>query len=228
MLKGCDISHWNGEYFIENLFTINNENRDFVMIKATEGKSYIDPQFKSNANQASAYKMCMGFYHYARPENNDPTSEANFFTKVIEPYIGKAIFALDWEGNSLKYDSDWILDWMNTVFTLTGVRPLLYTSKAYIKNYPEVASSNYGLWLARWAKQTGSVQPWNTWAIWQYTNQPFDLDYFNGTKEQWMKYCQAYSPESENNLEISLTATIGGKLWHGKTTLSLVTDSEEN
>ena len=40
-----------------------------------------------------------------------------------------------------------------------------------------------------------------TYAIWQYTSTPFDLDYFNGTEEQFRKYCKKVSGKVDSVVE---------------------------
>ena len=56
-----------------------------------------------------------------------------------------------------------------------------------------IYNANYGLWVAHWnkiiKKPFTGVYPFH--AIWQYTNKPIDLDYFNGNVKQWNAYCRS-------------------------------------
>lgn len=55
------------------------------------------------------------------------------------------------------------------------------------------ASGDYGLWVAAWReleRGVGNVAPWKTWAFWQFTNEPFDIDVFNGTRNQLEQYAK--------------------------------------
>ncbi len=186
MLLGCDISHY-------NLVNKMDYGRyDFYIIKATEGKSFIDKKWKTHLSHVLMKKKLYGFYHYARPEYNTPEVEAEHFVKQVGKYAGNCIYTLDWEDNALRFPVQWALDWLNKVYELTGVKPLIYCQASYCKKLTPIFKANYGLWVAQWNKtikkpNTG-VYPF--YAIWQYTNEPIDLDKFNGNIEQWYAYCR--------------------------------------
>lgn len=183
MLHGCDVSHWNGEDF-----DISCE--DFVIAKATEGRSYIDSLFYHNIETALILKKCIGAYHYARPENNNPKVEAEHFASVVKQYVGKCLFALDWEGVALSYPIDWAVEWLKEVEVITGVKPLLYCSASYVPKCKKVAENGNGIWVAKWSETAPIVKPtFSVMAIWQYTNRPYDKNKFLGDKTAWKKYC---------------------------------------
>ena len=186
MLLGCDISHHNA------VNKMDYKRYDFYIIKATEGKSYVDKLWKIHLAHAQLYGKLYGFYHYARPELNTPFEEAENFVKQVGKYAGDCIYVLDWEDVALQYPVQWALAWLDRVYELTGVRPLIYCPAWYTKKLTPIYKANYGLWVAHWNKtikkpKTG-VYPFH--AIWQYTNDPLDLDYFNGGVKQWKAYCR--------------------------------------
>lgn len=193
MIKGVDISKWQG---IDGVHYAMSRVPDmqFIMIKATEGRTYTDPQFKNNAHAARAGGFIMGAYHYARPDvGNSPEEEAANFVSVVKPYIGEIVMALDYEGEAIKYGETWALQWLETVYKLTGVRPMIYLSGSQVKNFKNVAAKNFGLWIAAWmseAKMKTYMSGWYFWAMWQYSNSggKLDLDWFNGNREQLIKY----------------------------------------
>ena len=183
MLHGCDISHWQGKDF-------NISCEDFVIAKATEGKTYIDNCFLHNMEKALMLNKCIGAYHYARPENNNAKEEAKHFVEVVKPYIGKCLFALDWEGESLNYPIDWAVEWLKEVERLTGVKPLIYCSASYVPNCSKVADNGNGIWVAKWSETVPKVKPtFSVIALWQYTSNPYDNDKFFGDSATWQKYC---------------------------------------
>lgn len=184
MLKGADISKWQG-------YDFNIDPHDFIIMKATEGMTYTDPTFSHNVDRCIVADKLIGAYHYARPENNTPVEEAYNFLRVVKPYIGNILLALDWEGEALNHDIAWALEWMNIVYSETGVRPVLYCSESQIKKFGVIASQNYGLWVAKWSDDEPKVEPWKFWALWQYTSKPYDKDYFAGTREQFLAYCKS-------------------------------------
>ena len=194
MLKGIDVSHHN------NLDTIlpRIEKPDFCIIKASEGKTYNDPKFKHNIQLCEERNIPIGFYHYARPENNPATLEAKHFLDRIAPYIGKAIFALDWEQTALNYPVDWALQFLDYIYLQTGVKPLIYCSAWYTSKLAKILEHDYGLWVAHYTnknKPNTGVYPF--WAFWQYaspehnyTGHPCycDYDYFNGSEAALRAY----------------------------------------
>ena len=194
MLKGIDVSHYNN---LDRILSIIDKP-EFCIIKATEGKTFTDSRFKHNVQICEERDIPIGFYHYARPEYNDPITEAAHFIDTVAPYIGEAIFALDWEGKALNYSTDWALKFLDYFYCQTGVKPLIYTSSWYTSKLQKIADNDYGLWVAHWtpaSKPHIGIYPF--WAFWQYatpddnyTGQSCvcDYDYFNGTKSQLESY----------------------------------------
>ena len=91
-MNGIDISKW------QKGLKLSNIKCDFVIIKATEGATYKDPQFDDFVRQAQALGKPMGFYHFSRPDNgNTPQAEARNFYNAIKPYVRQGILCLDWE-----------------------------------------------------------------------------------------------------------------------------------
>ena len=73
-MKGIDISKWQKGLILSNI------KFDFVIIKATEGATYTDPNFLDFVKQAKNLGKPYGFYHFARPENNSAHAEVvNFY-----------------------------------------------------------------------------------------------------------------------------------------------------
>ena len=197
MLKGIDISHHN--FNMKNLYDINL--KDFVLIKATEGKRFKDNRMP-NYMHVLRPDMLYGFYHFARPDlGNDPEDEALHFISYIRKYISdRSLLALDVEGDALHVkDLDkWCATFAQVVDIETGILPLIYCSITETKKFKACAALGCGLWAAKWGNKPTSKQlePWDFWAIWQYSdNEIFsgvkvDADIFNGTREQYMKYCK--------------------------------------
>lgn len=186
MLKGCDISHYNA------VNRTDYTSYDFYIMKATEGKTYVDKKWRTHLAHVLHNNKLYGFYHYARPENNTSVEEAKNFLNQVGNYAGNCIYALDWEQTALKYDITWALNWLNYVYDSTGVRPVIYCQSSYTSKLKPILDNNYGLWVAQWnskiSKPNTGVYPY--YALWQYADKPIDLDYFNGNEKQWKAYCR--------------------------------------
>lgn len=188
MLYGCDISSNNKNW----RDIIADAGNKFVVIKATEGKTYRSGQMKLQANAAIKAGKLIGFYHYARPENgNTARQEAENFLNAVGSYIGNAILVLDYEGKAHDYGQAWAVDFINYVYRKTGVKPLFYTSEAYLSKYPAVAKADAGLWVAKYSGRSPKISPWKIKAIWQFTSTPYDRDRFYGTAKTWAAYAKA-------------------------------------
>ena len=91
-LNGIDISNWQSGI---NLAVVPC---DFVVIKATEGTGYVNPDYERAYRQAKTAGKCLGIYHYASGGNIQ--AEAEYFLKNAGSRVGEAMLVLDWEGRS--------------------------------------------------------------------------------------------------------------------------------
>lgn len=184
---------------------------DFVIIKATEGVNYTNPDFTRAYTQAKEQNKLIGIYHYANGAG--ATAEADYFLSVVGDRVGDAILVLDWEqgGNSAFGSVSYAKQWLDHVYSKTKVRPLIYMSKSvtYGYNWSAVAP-NHGLWVAQYANNnptnyqsnpwtdTNGYGAWSSPVIFQYTstgrlsgwsgNLDLNLAYMDVTA--WAKYAQ--------------------------------------
>ena len=191
---------------------------DFVIIKATQGTNYVNPDFERALKQALSLGKCVGVYHYA--SKGGAKQEAEHFVNAARKAIGKAIFILDWEqGDNVNFRTpSYARVFLETVQTLTLRTPMIYMSKSVCRdmNWNSVAPT-YPLWVAQYASYaiTGyKSSPWtdkNGYGAWksptifQYTstgrlanwNGNLDLDIAYLTKEEWQKMAGATSTAEE-------------------------------
>ena len=149
-LNGIDISHWQGDIDLSRI------NADFVFMKATQGNYMVDSCFKRFADQALSLGMRIGLYHFV-DTSISAEEQAQYFIDNVQPYIGQAVLMLDWENssstpNNLNAGPAFAKRFLDYVYEKTGVRPLVYMSRAVVHSYDwsSVADSGYGLWVARY------------------------------------------------------------------------------
>lgn len=199
-LEGEDLSHWQGTNSVDGA-------PDFVILKATEGTTYVDPDCDNKYQRAKSEGKLLGVYHFA--DMGDPTAEANYFVQNITGYIGEAILVLDFETNT---NVTWAKTFLDRVQALTGVKPLIYMSASTIKaaDWTPVVQGDYGLWVAGYpakynvsnpARTDGSdlpydISPWTFAAIWQYSSSAgaLDEDEANMSADAWHKYAAVPTP----------------------------------
>lgn len=176
---------------------------DFVIIKATEGTGYVNPDYVRAYSQAKNVGKCLGIYHYANGGNVQ--AEADHFLNQVGNRVGEAILALDWEAaNDPAFGvngSTWVKSWCDYVKSKTGVAPIVYVQQSAMARLSGIG--DYGLWVAQYANMnpTGyQNNPWNegayTCVIRQYSSRGrlngwggnLDLNKFYGDRAAWNKY----------------------------------------
>ena len=77
---GIDISQYQGDQI--EFLNKTKDSLSFVICKATEGITYIDPRFAQNWDLIKQKGFIRGSYHFYR-SNDDPQSQAANYTRVI-------------------------------------------------------------------------------------------------------------------------------------------------
>lgn len=207
-LYGYDLSKW------QSVGT-GDSAKDFIICKATEGTGYVDPNCDKHYQRAKGQGKLLGVYHFARPDLNKGVDgakrEAEYFVNNTKGYIGDAILVLDWEQSGTTSQTDWAKAWLEHVFTLTGVHPLIYMSASVVNaNNWSAISGSYGLWIAGYPNAYNVKNPpvptvknmpykigsWKFWAIWQYSSSAgtLDRDIANMDGTAWRKYAAVQKP----------------------------------
>ena len=197
-MNGIDVSGWQAGI---NLAAVPC---DFVIIKSTQGTSYVNKDCDRAYQQAKAAGKLLGVYHYF--SGGDPYAEAEFFVKNVKGYVGEAILVLDWEGEqNSKFSQGPAVakPFLDKVAELTGVRPLIYMSKSVCRQYDwSSVAALYGLWVAQYADNNSTGYQSNPWtdskgygawsgpAIYQYSSHGC-LSGYNGNLDINIAYMDA-------------------------------------
>lgn len=211
-MNGIDISHW------QDGIDLAGVPCDFVILKATQGTSFVDKCCDKFYQEAKKLGKKLGVYHFADGKSTGK-QEADHFIKNVKGYIGEAILVLDWEADALDKGVSYAKEFLDRVYEKTGVRPLIYMSKSVCReyNWASVVNGNYGLWMAQYANKDATgyqEKPWTdkkgmgafkSIAIHQYTstgrigNYPgnLDLDIAYMDEKAWDKYAKVSKPSVE-------------------------------
>ena len=183
---------------------------DFVIVKATQGTTYINPDFTRMADAVLRAGKLLGIYHYASGGNQ--IKEADHFLRTIKPYIGKATLWLDWEGEQNpafgRIDTAWCKVFLPYIKKRTGVTCGIYMSKSVCRSrsWKDIAKDS-PLWCAQYANDNatgyqsnpwtddGSFGAWSKAIVYQYSShgrlahwgKDLDLDIAWINREQWME-----------------------------------------
>ena len=205
-LHGIDVSTWQPANITDLV------DYDFAIMKASEGLA-VAKNCDAQYQRAKKRGKLVGVYHFASP--GDPIAQADFFVKHVKGYVGEAILVLDLEAAALtQWGPSGAKKWMDRVYSLTGVRPVLYVMGSAVSRFGNIAGADYGLWIANWNKRTTGgfttppkpgIGPWKFAALHQYTDRghlkgyssDLDLNIFHGDRNTWLAYAGAKKSDSK-------------------------------
>jgi lysozyme len=172
-----------------------------VILKATEGTSYIDPTFFDRAVAARNAGFAVATYHFLR--HGDIASQMEWYLQNISPDVGERL-VLDYEHDDCRIvdliqSVDYLLrvEDYNLQITCYGASKL--TDDAYAADDEGKAIlRNTSLWAARYSENQPKIctEVWPAWTLWQFTDSakvagidgPVDGNRFNGSIEQCLKW----------------------------------------
>jgi lysozyme len=166
-LKGIDVSHHQGAI---NWSKVDDDIK-FALIKATEGTSFVDPNYHTNYSGAKSSGKRIGAYHFARfSDKKEAQAEALHFLSVVGDY------ELDFHILDLEVGSDDLTDATKAFFQVLRDHKrgglFLYTNPSFSKNHlkKDVVANDVKLWIAHYGVDKPTVLYWPDWAMWQYTS----------------------------------------------------------
>lgn len=171
-MKIRDISHHDADGGSIDLSTY-----DGVLIKATEGVGYIDPNLDANATNARAIGKPFGLYHYLS-FISEVQAQISAFMEQLEKYTGYRLRpALDVETDGqvnkrLPVDiNDRVKAFVNAV---PGI--VLYANPDMLERLDVALIGHPDLWLAEYASSPRDVPGYNRIG-WQYRCDPDESDF---------------------------------------------------
>lgn len=213
-LNFIDISGWQKGLDLEALFKAN-PSLDGVIVKSTGGASYVQPTCDPWVQTLIRMGKPWGFYHFMDDDHKASSgkTEAEFFVKNCRNYFGKGVPVADYEDPAKKHGTAYLKEFLDTVYSLTGVRAMVYTSLSvlYEQDFSKIAAAGYPLWVAQYANmkytgiqetpwQNGAVSPFAKYWMHQYSscgrlngyNANLDLDKFYGSEEDWVSLAKGW------------------------------------
>lgn len=174
-IHGIDVSHHNGKIDWDKLQNIDSDGVkiNFAFIKASEGTSITDKDFKTNWAKARENNIIRGAYHYYIPWR-DPESQVAIFKKNVSLKSGDLPPVLDIEENSLRPDNKIIKDigtWLKLIENYYGMKPIIYTNQSYFNKFIKGNYENYPLWIADYTKTDLTLYDRDKLYFWQYSKK---------------------------------------------------------
>jgi len=202
-IHGIDVSRYQSRIDWRRVkeMKVGKINLHFAFIKATEGTSLRDPQFKTNWANARKHRLIRGAYHYFLPHIS-PRDQADHFTRTVQLNSGDLPPVVDVEETRGMTKAQ-IRRNTKTFLTLLerhyGVKPILYTYRDFYKNHfadqPEF--EGYPLWIAHFHVADLNLPDDADWHFWQHSdrgsvsgiNARVDFNVFNGDSTALRRLC---------------------------------------
>lgn len=146
-----------------------NRNIQFVYIKATEGKTYIDKRYKENVKEARKHGLKIDSYHFFRMTSG-AHEQFKHLSKVIDKNKQDLIPMIDVETTD-KHPVSEVRDNLRVLLKLVekhyGVKPMIYGTN---RSYNEICGiwfNRYKLYLGRYGKNPPLIRGSEHYYIWQ-------------------------------------------------------------
>ncbi len=176
----------------------------FVFMKATEGKDYIDPNFRSNWQRARDAGMPRGAYHFMTWCSLASEQAAWFIQNVPnDPSALPPVLDLEWNNHSSckvkpsKADAlEKIRYMLDAMERHTGKLPIIYTDMNF---HRDILAGEYfpnTFWLRSTAAEPHERYENRAWTFWQYTQTgvvpgvkgEVDRNVFYGSTNDWLMF----------------------------------------
>ncbi len=197
VLYGADVSSYQGKFNVGSL--------DFIIAKATEGVSYINPYCDYVLQQAIKKKIPWGFYHYFT--GTGYKQEVDYFlAQTWKGYGKKGLPCFDWESGSNREfgNGSYLKNAVDYFHDKTGVWPVIYCTAETARGLSSTGIfKNCALWCAGYPYNNGSwkVPPFIyqlpkgvTMILWQFdAAKGLDKNVSYIDAKTWAKYCNPSS-----------------------------------
>lgn len=190
-IHGIDVSRYQQTINWEEVKSMESKGVKigFAFIKATEGITRSDRQFKRNWKGSYEQRIARGAYHFFVP-GRDPALQAKNFIKHVTLSAGDMPPVLDIEQPgrlSVEQIQNDAKAWLNIVENHYGVTPIIYTNISFYTKYFKEGFEKYPLWIAHYL-EPHQPRISKKWIIWQHSEtgrvngirSPVDFNVFYG------------------------------------------------
>ncbi|MHC6230428.1 lysozyme [Arthrobacter sp. MMS24-T111] len=216
-VQGLDVSYYQSAVDWQQQW---NMGARFAYVKASEGNYYTNPAYSSQYQGARNVGMIRGAYHFAIPNWSSGADQATYFVNngggwspdgytlppvldfEFNPYEGRTINGF-YFGNTCYNMSPsqlaaWVQDFGNTVRSMTGRLPMIYTNTSWWNQClgNQAGFGDYPLWVAAYpgspSNDAGAVPvSWSTYSVWQYSStgpMAGDSNVWNGDLQSLQRF----------------------------------------
>lgn len=203
-VRGVDVSVYQGDI---DWPVLASQDVDFAYVKATEGSSWVDPEFEENWHGAGGTELLIGAYHFMSFESSGEEQAAHVIATVPEP--GDLPVAIDVEFYGEFFDEppsraevDRILaPLLERLTDHYGTAPVIYATP---EAYDRYIAGRYGdspIWI-RSVVLPPRLETGRDWTFWQYSHRDrlrgyrgeeryIDMNVFHGNEQELAELARA-------------------------------------
>ncbi len=173
-VRGVDVSAYQGAI---DWPVLAEQDLDFAVIKATEGRAFVDERFRANWADAHRTDLAVGAYHFVTFEATAEEQLANVIAAV--PVVDGALpVTVDLEFYGEHFDAPPSAEHVRGIVDplLAGLEehygapPILYTTAEAYERYVRNRYPANPIWI-RDVVLPPSLPDGRDWTIWQYSNR---------------------------------------------------------
>jgi len=197
-IQGIDIARYQGRV---DFGAARAAGIHFVYMKSTEGKDYIDPNFRDNWRAAKGSGIAYGAYHFMT-WCSTAAEQARWFVKNVpaDPAALPPVLDLEWNNHSScknKFGKADILEKVRVMLDAmerhTGKMPIIYTDISFHRDILAGEHFDNAFWLRSTAAEPHERYSNRRWTFWQWTqtgtvrgiNTEVDRNAFYGDENDW-------------------------------------------
>jgi GH25 family lysozyme M1 (1,4-beta-N-acetylmuramidase) len=193
-----------------------------VILKATEGTSYLDPTYIARNEAALQAGLVTAPYHFLKPGSIE--AQMKWFLAKTQPEDGSRL-VIDYEAEGLKIaDLEAAVRFLRqnepkVELTVYGANGFLGAQLGSTKN--SLLAANTSLWVASYRDDKPTITnlkpTWPVWSLWQYTDKaqadgvssPVDGNRWNGNEEALKSWFNANFREGASPVDVETPSTKG-------------------
>ena len=171
LYHGIDVSNHQGR--IDWNKVANDDNVQFVYIKATEGATYVSPTFEQNIREAREAGLKVGCYHFLRAPSYIHDQFKNFIERCRKDEQDLApLIDIEVKGRwTAKQVADSVMLFADLLEQHYGVRPVIYTGTNFFNRYlARSFSEGYELFIAKYSDNEPILANNVPYTLWQFTD----------------------------------------------------------
>lgn len=197
-IHGIDVSRYQQDIDWEMVkkMKVKDVAIGFVFIKATEGTSYVDGQYRQNLYNARANKVPVGSYHFFTPSRSGKLQAQNFIrhANIKKGDLPPVLDVEQANGSSVATVQQKVAEWLTEVENKYHVKPIIYSNASFYTTYLAGSFDDYPLWVAHYlVKDKPRIS--RNWLFWQHSESGLvsgirtmvDFNVFNGDSSDFKK-----------------------------------------